>query len=93
MTAGERALAALRERFSAEELRELAPRPYPETLREARARRAEVLEASRWEETHESARETPVIRSLHAFFVEREECAGSPQVIMEWDGGVDPWPS
>lgn len=78
------ALAACRERFTVAEIAGLMAKPYPDVLGEARARRASALVVSRWEETPESRRETPLIRALHAFYVEQEP----PVPLVEWDGGI-----
>jgi hypothetical protein len=84
---GKNAREALRARFAAAELSALSRRPYPDVLREARQRRADALVASGWEETEESRRETPVIRTLDAFYTEAEVLAGS-HVRIPWDGGL-----
>ena len=76
------ALEALRTRFAAAELVELAPQPYPAVLRQMRERRAAARVESRLVETPESARETPVIRAFHAFCVEQEPAVE----LVPWDG-------
>lgn len=85
MSAAPAALAALRARFSPAELRAVASQPYADVLRGARVRRAEALVRSRLEETEDSARETPVIVALHAFFVEQEQAAGTT-IAAPWTG-------
>jgi hypothetical protein len=84
---GAAAREAIRARFPADELPALARKPYPVVLREARERRAAALLASRWEETEESRRETPVIVTLDAFYTEAEVAAGAHHRVP-WDGGL-----
>lgn len=74
-TAALNALAALRARFSPVVLAQVGALPYPEALYRARERRARSLAHHLWQETEESARETPIIITLDAFIREREAAA------------------